>query len=115
MKFDHLTKWNINKQGSVLENKTQKNHWDFEIKTDYLIPARSPDLDITYKKKKKRTGQIVDFANPVGQKGKIKENDKRQRYLDLARELKELWKIKVTVIPIINGVLKTIPKGLVRG
>ena len=45
---------------------------------------------------------------------KIKENKKRDKYLDLARELKKLWNLKVTVIPIITGELGTVPKGLVR-
>ena len=31
---------------------------------------------------------------------KIKENEKRDEYLDLARELKKLWNMKMTVIPI---------------
>ena len=31
--------------------------------------------------------------------------------MDLARELKKLWNIKVTVIPIIFNVLGTVPKG----
>ena len=30
----------------VLENDTQKLLWDFNIQTDHLIPARSPDLVI---------------------------------------------------------------------
>ena len=28
---------------SVLENEMYKTLWDFEIKTDHLIPARKPD------------------------------------------------------------------------
>ena len=39
---------------SVLENKTPKILWDFEIQIDHLIPARSPDLPTIYKKKKKK-------------------------------------------------------------
>ena len=35
----------------VLENDTHKILWDFNIKTDYLIPARRPDLIIIYNKK----------------------------------------------------------------
>ena len=34
---------------------------------------------------------------------KLKENKKRYKYLDLARELKNVWNIKVTVIPIVIG------------
>ena len=43
---------------------------------------------------------------------KIKENEKRLKHLDLARELRTLWNRKVTVIPIITGALGTIPKDL---
>ena len=35
--------------------------------------------------------------------------------MDLARELKSLWNIKVTVIPIIIGILGTILKSFVKG
>ena len=38
----------------------------------------------------------------------------RDKYLDLARELKKLWNMRVTVIPMIIGALGTVPKGLVR-
>ena len=41
------------------------------------------------KKKKKRTCQIVDFTVPADHRVKLKENEKRVKYLDLARELKE--------------------------
>ena len=34
------------------------------------------------------------------------------KYLDLARELKRLWNMKVKVIPIVVGALGTVPKGL---
>ena len=46
---------------------------------------------------------------------KIKENEKRDKYLDLARELRKLWNIRVTVIPIEIGALGTVLKGLERG
>ena len=40
-----------------------------------------------------------------------KKNDK---YLDLARELKKLWNMKVTIVPIVIGALGTITKGLLK-
>ena len=43
---------------------------------------------------------------------KIKENEKSDKYLDLARELRKLWKLKAMVIPIVIGALRTIPKRL---
>ena len=44
-KFDQTTKWYIHKPEYVLENVTYKILWDFEIPTDYLIPARRLDLE----------------------------------------------------------------------
>jgi len=34
------------------------------------------------------------------------------RYQDLARELKRLWKVETKVIPIVVGALGTVAKGL---
>ena len=37
------------------------------------------------------------------------------KYLDLAKELKKLWNMKVTIVPIVIGDLGTITKGLLKG
>ena len=42
------------------------------------------------------------------------ERKKKDKYLDLVRELKNLWNMKVTVIPIVVGTLVIILKGLER-
>ena len=39
-------------------------------------------------KKKKRTSKMVDFAVPADHRVKLKENEKKDKYQDLARELK---------------------------
>ena len=57
----------------------------------------------------------MDFAVPADHSVKLKENEKRDKYLDLPRELNKLWNMKVTVIPIIIGVLGTVTKGLIQG
>ena len=44
---------------------------------------------------------------------KLKECEKK--YLDLARELKKLWSMKVTIVPIVIGAFGTITKGLLKG
>ena len=99
---------------SVLENATHKLLWDFNIQTDHLIPARRPDLIIINKKKKKRTCKIVDFAVPADHRIKLKECEKRDKYLDLDRELKKLWNMQVTIIPIVIGAFGTVTKGLLK-
>ena len=52
----------------------------------------------------------MSFAVSVDSKMKVKENEKLDKYLDLARELKKLWNKKVTVIPIIVRVIETVSK-----
>ena len=73
----------------VLENATHKLLWDFNIQTGHLIPTRRPDLIIINKKKKKRTCKVVDFAVPADHRIKLKECEKKDKYLDLDRELKK--------------------------
>ena len=53
---------------SVLKNDTHKLLWDFKMEVDYLISCK-----------------MVDFAN---YSVKLKENEKKDKYLDLAREQK---------------------------
>ena len=53
--------------------------------------------------KRKRICKIVDF-------------EKNDKYLDLARELKKnLWNMKVMIVPIVIGALGTVTKGLLKG
>ena len=63
----------------------------------------------------KRTCGIVDFAVPVDHRVKLKESEKKAMYLDLARELKKLWNMKVTAIPIVIGAFVAVTKGMVKG
>ena len=72
---------------SALENETHKLHWDFEIQTDHLISARRPDLIIF---NKKRELAKLWTAIPVDHRVKLKESEKRDKYLDHFRELKKL-------------------------
>ena len=106
----------MNNPAPVLENDLHKLLWDFNIQTDHLIPARKPDLIIiNKKKKKKRICKIVDFAVPGDHRINLKESEKKDKYLDLARKLKKLWNMKVMIVPIGIGALGTITKGLLKG
>ena len=66
-------------------------------------------------KKKKKTRKIVDFAVSDDHKIKLKEYEKKDKYLDLVRELKKLWNMQVAVIPIVIGAFGTLTKGLLKG
>ena len=68
---------------SVLENNTQTLMGLWHT-TDHLISARRPDLIVI--NKKKRTCKIVDFTVPADHRIKLKESEKKDKYLVLARE-----------------------------
>ena len=51
----------------------------------------------------------MDFAIPVV---KIKENEKSDKYLDLIKKLKKLRNMRLTVIPIVIGAHRLVPRGL---
>ena len=61
----------LNNPESVLENKMLKLCWDFELLTDHLILARQPDVE------------IVNFAILADYRVKLKDCEKKDKYLDL--------------------------------
>ena len=81
------------------------------INSYHLISARRPDLIII---NKKRICKIVDFADPADHRIKLKY-EKKDKYLDLAREWKKLWNMQVTIIPIMISAFGTVTKGLLKG
>ena len=71
---------------------------------------RRPDLVLI---NKKRMSKQVDITISADHCVKIfKKPEKINKYMDLARELKKLWNMKMTVIPIILSVLGMVFKGL---
>ena len=57
----------------------------------------------------------MDFAVPADHRIKLKECVKKDKYLDLARELKKLWNMRVRIVPIVIGAFGTVTKGLLKG
>ena len=94
----------------VIENYTHKLLWDFGIHTDHLTSARRPDLMII--NKEMRPCKIVDFAVTADHRIKLKECEKKNKYLDLARKLKKLWNMQGTIIPIVISAFGTVTGGL---
>jgi len=54
----------------------------------------------------------MDIVVPADAREEEKEQENMDRYQDLARELKRLWKVETKVIPIVVGALGTVAKGL---
>ena len=80
----------MHKLESIIENKTHKILRDFEIQTDHQIPGRISDQVLINKNQK--TYHLMNFAVPADHGVKIKENEKRDKYL--ARELKKIMEHK---------------------
>ena len=81
-----------------------------------LSQKTRPNNDQQQKKKKKRKlKKIIDFAVPSDHRIKLKECEKKDKYFDLARELKKPWNMQVTIIPIVIGAFGTVSKGLLTG
>ena len=79
--------------------------------TDHIITARRPD--IIFIDKKHHECQIIDFLIiPYNTRVDDKEVEKIEKYLDLARELKKLWNMKVIVVRLVVGALGTPAKEL---
>ena len=57
---------------------------------------------------------MVDLAVSADQRVKLKESEKKGKYLDLSRELKKPWNMKVTIILIVIGDFGTVTKGFLK-
>ena len=79
----------------------QEEEEEEEEEEDLLSPVRRQNL-VKKKREKKRICQIVNFSVPIDHRLKLKECVKRDMYLHLAREQKNLCDIKVTTITNCN-------------
>ena len=71
-----------------------------------FIEARRPDIILV--KWKVKECVIIETAVPWDVRTKIKEEQKVDKYQDLAREISRLWGMSTKVVPIIIGDLGTI-------
>ena len=69
---------------------TALGFWDTNGSPNLSQITRPSDSKKKKKKKKKRTCRVVDFAFQTDHRVKLKENEKKDKYLDLARKLKKL-------------------------
>ena len=90
----------------MLENEDYKLLWDFSLRTDHEIAARRQDLVIIDKRDK--SCQIIDVAIPEDNGVREKEDEKVEKYQDLAREVRKMWGVRTKVIPVVMA-LGSIP------
>ena len=111
--FDHKNKWYMHNPAAVLENDTQTpiGLWHTDGSPNLGQKTRPYN-----NQQKKRICKTVDFAVPADHRIKLKESEKKDKYLDLARELKKKrWNMKMTIIPIVIGTFGTVNKGFLKG
>ena len=83
--FERKKRWYDHVSESVLENEDYKLLWDFIVRTDHEIGARRLDLVIIDKRDK--SCQIIDVTIPEDTGVREKEDEKVEKYQDLAREV----------------------------
>ena len=93
LKFDHPTKWYIHNQNLAWRRTCRKFSAILRYKniTKFLSEDQTERL-----LKKKKTNRIVVFGVPTDHIVKIKENENKDKYLDLAEELNMMWNMTVT-------------------
>ena len=111
--FDCTEKWYDHIPEGVLENEKAKILWDFRIQTDQQLNHNRPDI-VIHDKEKNET-KIIDVSCPFDGRLIEREEEKREKYEDLRREVAKLWNVrKVVIIPIIIGALGTLSKNFKR-
>ena len=107
--FERNDKWYEHSPENVEDNEKCKLLWDFSIQTDRKLDHNRPDIVLVDKQSK--SCLIIDVACPNDWRVESKQEEKVNKYLDLAFQIKKLWKMKrVKVVPIVIGALGTVPK-----
>ena len=105
VKFGHVDKCYMYKPESLQENETHKiflRFWDTN--------GRKTKLNLNYQDK--TTCYLADFAVAADHREQRERSERLEKFLDLAKESKKLWNMKVMVILIVAGTLGMLKKRL---
>ena len=105
--LEHSEKCYEHASEGAVENEEIKVLWDINIQRDNLIEAKRPELIVIDKKEQK--GIIIDIAVPADVRVEEKEKEKVEKYQDLKREIRRLWKFRnVEIAPVVIGALGSV-------
>ena len=105
--LEHSEKWYEHAPEGEVEKEEIEILWDINIQCDNLIEARRPDLIVIDKKEQKVI--IIDIAVPADVRVEKKEKEKLEKYQDLKKEIRRLWKLRnVETVPVEIGVLSSV-------
>ena len=105
--LEHSEKWYEHDPEGAVENEEIKVLWDINIQRDNLIEARQPDVTVIDKKEQK--GIIIDIAVTADARVEEKEKEKVEKYQDLKKEIRRLWKLgNVEIVPVVIAALGSV-------
>ena len=113
-KFDLTNKWYMHNPEPVLENDTQTPFGIWHTNWSPNLGQTTRRNNNQQQKTKRELAKLWTLLSRLTTI-KLKQCEKKDKYLDLARELKKLWNTQVTIIPIMIGVFGTVSKGLLKG
>lgn len=97
----------------VCETPTHTIYWDRTIQTDHQVNHNRPDIVLM--DKTTNTCTIVDVAIPSPVNIKEKHKEKIAKYVPLAAELKQIWRLEsAQILPMVLGATGEIPKALLE-
>ena len=83
--------------------------WHMPVNTDRTTTANRPDIIV--KDSVNSTCKLIDMTVPSDRNIALKEIEKKSKYKDLELEIKRMWHMKTTAIPVVVGALGTVKKG----
>ena len=86
----------------MVYGKDLRLFWEFTVPTVVPLRANCPDLILVVDNAKTA---LIDVSVPLDSNIKIKASEKRLKCAPICVELKNLWGIEATVIPIAVGAL----------
>ena len=95
----------------VLENGHATLYWDRSIITDRTVVCNKPDIVLI--DRLERRAMIVDVTIPHDENLVKAEKEKQTKYVDLAREIVDMWDVdSAVIVPIVVSVNGLIAKSL---
>ena len=82
-------------------------YWDRTVETAKALPHNRPDVMVVEKRSGKWT--LVEFSVPLDKNVVKKEDEKVEKYLQLAQEIRKMHKVNNEIIHIVIGT-GTMPK-----
>jgi hypothetical protein len=86
--------------------------WNQAVHTDREVTSNRSDIKI--KNKKEKTCTLIEVAVPADRNVVQKEAEKTLKYKSLGIEIKRMWNLKCTIIPVIIGATGIVTKSLTK-